>query len=96
VRRSIVVPLWIHGCLVAGASVRRPSLVPFSGVRCCWMIEWMPRRGRYGLWFATVVHSGQDVVVMVVFLDSFFDFLPQLAPAAEAAAAAAAADTIAP
>ena len=39
---------------------------------------------KYGFWTATIVHSGQDTVVMVVFLYSFFVFLPNLAPDAAA------------
>ena len=43
---------------------------------------------KYGFWVATIVHSGQDTIVMVVFLYAFFEFLPQLAPAVADSASA--------
>ena len=46
---------------------------------------------RFGLWAATIVHSGQDAVVMIIFMYAFFYFRPDLAPDAAAAAASAAA-----
>jgi len=33
---------------------------------------------KYGLWVSTIVHSGQDTVVMAVFLYAFFVFYPSL------------------